>query len=136
MEHANPAPIRKFVHQQATPYTIRRRTSGGTLDIDGTTDVSETTDVVDTESTYGTEPLYESQSTDRRILIVGTSESMQPTMAGERESQSVIGYTLPGTDLKEDDVFDSGGKTYEVLASHGVPDEENPIVVRHELDNP
>lgn len=88
------------------------------------------------ESTYGTEQRYTELTDPRRILVIGKSESMQPTMAGERQSARLVAYTVPDTDLQEDDVFDSAGTTYEVDASHGVPDEENAILTRHEIDNP
>jgi len=130
----NPAALRKFVRQQATPYTIRRLTNTGNYDITGTTDVDATEDVA--SGTYGTEERYIELTEPRRILIIGTSESMQPTMAGERQSSMLIGYTEPETDLQEDDVFDSGGTTYEVVASNGVPDAENAMLTRYEIDNP
>lgn len=134
MPQFNPAPFRRFVRQQATPYTIRRPVESGTLDVTGSEDIDMSEDVA--EATYGTEQRYAELTEPRRILIIGTSESMQPTMAGERQSSMVIAYTTPDTDLREDDVFDSNGTTFEVVASHGVPDEENAILTRHEIDNP
>lgn len=134
MPQFNPAAFRRFVRQQATPYTIRRPAESGTLDVTGTEDISMSEDI--SEGTYGTEQRYTELMEPRRILIIGQSESMQPTMAGERQSSMLIGYTTPDTDLQEDDVFDSKGTTYEVVVSHGVPDEENAMLIRHEIDNP
>lgn len=117
MPRFQPAPLRRYVHQQATPRIVERPQE-------------------DTSQQYGTGTSYADLPEQQRILIIGSSESAQPTMAGERESAMLMAYTLPSENVQEGDRFTQAGTTYEVKASNGVPEGgDNAILIQHEIDN-
>lgn len=85
-------------------------------------------------SSYG-EGLPYSDVGTRDICMAGLEESVQPTPAGERQSQRVVAYTSSDIDLIVNDRIDYGSEVYEVLTKEGKPTETDPSIYRYELDN-
>lgn len=109
-------PYRRMVSARATPTDVWRRDE-------------------DTSETYGQEHTYSKLPNGREIYVYTVDEAEQPTPAGERQSLSVAALTTPDVDLRVNDRFDHGGERLEVIEKRGLPDDNEPAIIRYNLDN-
>lgn len=116
MQHLLTGPIRKTIRAQSTNIEILRQPS-------------------DSDNLYGTSSDYKSVGS-RAVAFGGIQESMQPTAAGEIQSQRLIMYSMPDDDIQVDDRLEHGNAgTVEVVAAFDLPNEQNPAVTRYELED-
>lgn len=116
MQQLLPGPIRRFIHAQSDELDVQRQPDGS-------------------DNLYGTSADYESVGS-RIVAFGGIQESMQPTAAGEIQSQRLVMYSLPDEDIQVDDRLTHGDAgTVEVVAKFDLPNEQNPAVTRYELED-
>lgn len=123
MQQLLTGPVRRFIHVQSDEIEVYRQGTGD-------------------DQQYGMTPDYSSVGT-RILAFAGLQESMQPTAAGQNQSRRLIAYSLPDEDIREDDrVYhppateqDANEPNMEIVASFGLPNEREPAVIRHELED-
>jgi len=116
MRQIRPDKYRNFIRRNSVPVTVYRRDDAD-------------------PNQYGQSLSYTELPESRDLLIAGLQEVEQGTMAGEIQSGAVTAYTLPEEDFGVNDRIDHGGSRLEVVASYGLPSDNNPAITRHELED-